>query len=137
MRALLLTSALVVAACGPAAGSAANATAVQPEASRPQCVDGGGDTTALGYFEFQVERPAVARSVPEGPSHPGRNYMLVQFIVDSAGVPEAATVKVIEPALPTTAKLQASVASWRFTPAEAYGCRVRQVVQVPVWRTSL
>ena len=97
----------------------------------------GGDTTAAGYFEYQVERPAEPQSVPTGPSRPGPDAALVQFVVDTAGVAEPATVKVVEPAQAASARLLATVAMWRFTPAQVYGCRVRQVVQVPVWRTIL
>jgi hypothetical protein len=58
-------------------------------------------------------------------------------MVDTAGIAEPSTVKVIDPAVPVSANLLAAVATWRFAPAQAYGCRVRQVVQVPVWRTIL
>ena len=138
MRAIPIVGALLIAACGTAAGGAANPNlGVQPEPARPRCVKGGGDTTAVGYFEFQVERPATAQAVPAGPSRAGPDGALVQFIVDTAGIAEPATVKVIQPTVPVSANLLARVATWRFTPAEVYGCRVRQVMQIPVWRSML
>ena len=138
MRVIALVSVLALVCCGPAwAGAGKPNLSAQPDPGRPHCVKGGGDTTAVGYFEFQVERPAEPRSVPAGPSRPGPDAALVQFVVDTAGIAEPATVKVIEPSQPASAKLRATVATWRFAAAEVYGCRVRQVVQVPVSRTIL
>ena len=138
MRAVALISVLLLVACGPTSSGSGNPSlGAQPEMARPHCVNGGGDTMAVGYFEFQVERPAEPRSVPAGPSSHSLDRALLQFIVDTAGVIEPASVKVIEPTLPTSANLLATVAAWRFTPATAYGCRVRQVVQLPVLRTIL
>jgi len=138
MRAVVLISVLFLAGCGPASsGSGTASLGAQPEPARPHCVNGGGDTTGVGYFEFQVERPAEPRSVPAGPASPSSDRALLQFIVDTAGMAELATLKVIEPSQPASARLRMTVAAWRFTPAEAYGCRVRQVIQLPVWRTIL
>lgn len=138
MRSIHIVALVLLAACGTAASSSANPRfIVQPEAGHPRCVKRGGDTTGFGYFEFQVERPAEARAVPAAPARPGPETAVVQFIVDTAGLVEPSTVKVVDPAMPVSPQLKAAVATWRFTPAEVYGCRVRQVVQIPVWRSVL
>ena len=59
--------------------------------------------------------------------------VLIEFVVDTAGVPELGTVGIVaasHPAFGTAAR--DAVASARFTPAFKAGKPVRQLVQVPV-----
>ena len=135
-RIVLLVAAAGVAACGAAQTSEAG-LGVQPAPRHARCAPGGGDTTNAGYFEFQVERAAEARSAPAGPTRRGPDAALLQFVFDTGGVPEVRTLRVLEPAVQPSEKLRAAVVTWRFRPAEAYGCRVRQVVQLPVPRSIL
>ena len=102
---------------------------VQPPARSPQCVPGGGDTvTANVYFEFQVAKIAVARDRSLMGS--GNHSVLVNFVVDTGGVPQDGTVAPVFVADSVGARrARAVVSHLRFTPAEVAGCRVRQLVQ--------
>jgi hypothetical protein len=99
------------------------------------------------FFEFQV---VGAPGHPAG--HPARWIVdtalavhptlsvgnppnLVQFVVDTSGVPVARTfhaVKVTDAALVEEARQ--SLLQWRFTPAIRDGCAVRQLIQTPIGR---
>lgn len=94
--------------------------------------------TQGAYFEFQVtttvrqvsgKPPAYPQVLRE--AHVG-GRVLVQFVVDTAGVPEIGTFKVLESshALFSDAVREA-LPSMRFEPATIGGRRVRQVVQQP------
>lgn len=97
----------------------------------------------LPYFEFQVEvraewipdssvtpRPAPARGV-QAQELPA----LVQFVVDSAGVPHPRTYKILAARDPELAEAgRAVVERWRFRPARVGGCAVAQLVQTPLAR---
>jgi hypothetical protein len=91
------------------------------------------------FFEFQVERAAawiVDSTLDVHPMPDARSPRnLVQFQVDTAGVPRPLTFKVLkvsDSALVLEARR--SLAKWRFKPAVRYGCRVVQLVQTPVGR---
>jgi hypothetical protein len=97
----------------------------------------------LPYFEFQVEvpaqwlpdssvtpRPAPARGV-EAQELPA----LVQFVVDSAGVPHPRTYKILKARDPELAEAgRTVVGTWRFRPARIGSCAVAQLVQTPLAR---
>jgi hypothetical protein len=106
-----------------------------PRALRAQ----GCEPPAYPYFEFQVTERAQfvpdstvsphpsARSVPDARAEPA----LVQFVVDSLGVPEQRTYKFVagrDPEL--AADGRRVVMQWRFRPARVGNCRVPQLVQV-------
>ena len=91
------------------------------------------------YFSFQVEQPAswIVDSTLEVHPLPDsrRPPNLVQFVIDTAGVPRPLTFKVLkvtDSALVLEARR--SLAKWRFTPAVLSGCRVAQLVQTPIGR---
>lgn len=128
-RALYLAAALLAAVGGRAPAAAAQACA--PPA-RPA-------------LEFQVERPAaflgdttrVPRPAPvqisDARAHP--KVLLVQFVVDTRGVPDPRSFKVLRsPSAAATDSARAALADWRYTPAVLYGCRVPQLVQTAVTR---
>ena len=109
-------------------------TIVQPPAAAPQCAPGGGDTVATNvYFEFQVEKSAIARDEATVKLMKGGNRVLLTFVVDTAGVPIATSVRPVYAADTVGARVaRPVVAQLRFKPAELNGCRVRQLVQEPV-----
>ena len=117
-----------------AVGCALVALAVAPSAASSQRCH----ASALPYFEFQVsQRVAYLRLKGQSPrpmrTRPPDPYVsgtLVQFVVDTAGVPDAATYKVL--ASPDSALARAGrreITRWRFRPARVAGCRVAQVYQ--------
>ena len=134
MRAIIILLSVAVLGCGAVRGAPATHLGSQPTPDRPRCISGGADTTGGGYFEFQVERAAESEAMPAALARLGAEGALIQFVVDTAGVPELATLRVIEPAMPPSEKLKTAVGTWRFIPAELAGCRVRQVVQQSVSR---
>ncbi len=91
------------------------------------------------YFEFQVERPA--RYIPDASVSPSPNgksaaQTLVQFVVDTVGVPDAKTLKILkEPAggAPVD-EIKAAVLKWRYFPAKIGACAVPELVQTPVMK---
>ena len=109
-------------------------TIVQPPAAAPQCAPGGSDTVATNvYFEFQVEKVAIARDQATVKLMKGGKRVLLTFVVDTAGVPVATSVRPVYPADTVGARLaRPVVAQLRFKAAELKGCRVRQLVQEPV-----
>lgn len=101
---------------------------------------------APAWFDFQVETPA--RFVPGSGQLPfpdarldqGRPYpsdfALVQFIVDTSGVPIAKSLKLLlRPEGLVADSVTAAVVRWRYRPAIARGCRVPQLVQTALrWK---
>jgi protein TonB len=96
------------------------------------------------YFEFQVEKPALARDANSPPRYPSmlersrvEGELLAQFVVDTTGKADMSTLEILHA---TNALFSASLASalphWRFYPAEAGGRKVRQLVQVPIRFTA-
>jgi hypothetical protein len=91
------------------------------------------------HFEYQTSPPA--RWLPDSavavhPTPEVRNPPnLVQFVVDTLGVPQRSTFKVLKVS-DSTIVLEArrSLAQWRFSPATLNGCRVKQLVQTPIGR---
>ena len=91
------------------------------------------------YFEFQVDN--AVRPVPGnvGLTYPDRlraarteGEVLAQFVVDTAGVYEAGTFKVLKSSHELfTQAVRDALPLMRFTPAEAGGEKVRQLVQQP------
>lgn len=92
----------------------------------------------MGFFEFQVQRPATF--IPDS-THPhpslrqDTSHTLIQFLVDTSGVPIASTLRVlrVKPAIPiNVAELRTLLPKWRFTPAKLDGCSVQQLVQTSI-----
>jgi len=96
-------------------------------------------------FEFQVTQPAEYRGdtvrVPRpAPArfvsireHP--EALVVQFVVDTLGVPDPRSFKVLHsPSGGAADSARVAMAMWRFSPAVRDGCRVPQLVQTDVVR---
>jgi len=110
--------------------------AVASRASAQQCV-----ARTQPSFEFQVDQPAVYRGdtavVPRpdarsrfmrSSDHP--EAMLVQFVVDTLGVPDMRSFHVLRSLSRTSAdSVRAAVPAWRFTSAVRDGCKVAQLIQ--------
>ena len=91
------------------------------------------------YFEFQVEKPAMARPGNPSPGYPTHlreggisGDVLAQFVVDENGRAEVRTLKFLRVSHNDFAKAVRDVLPrMSFFPAEIGGCKVRQVVQLP------
>lgn len=134
LSALLAASAMV--ACHSASPASGGRGALQqPDAREPACAPGGGDTTHATYLEFQVggrPRQLVAGPVPAR----SRGAFTVQFVVDTAGIPVANSVQVMDRSpkeTPASSELATSVSRLRYEPASYHGCRIWLVLQEP-WR---
>ncbi|MCC6930946.1 MAG: hypothetical protein IT359_18290 [Gemmatimonadaceae bacterium] len=93
------------------------------------------------YFEFEVAQPATFIADSTVSPRPSRRraataaaeLALVQFVVDSSGVPDPQSFKVLvanDRDLVSTGR--AVLARWRFRPARLHGCAVPQLVQTPL-----
>src|SRR5688572_4463068 len=91
------------------------------------------------YFEFQVEKPVLAKPDNPPPRYPAHlrarsvhGEVVAQFVVDTTGRAEMRTFKVLEASHEDFVKaVRDVVPRMRFTPAEIAGCKVRQIVQLP------
>jgi periplasmic protein TonB len=91
-------------------------------------------------FAAQVEKPATPRNGNPSPKYPSllessrvEGVVLVQFVVDTLGVADMSTFKVLEATNDLFAEsTRASLAKWRFAPAEAGGRKVKQIVELPL-----
>ena len=84
------------------------------------------------FFEFEVTTGATSTSVQRASA--SGTEPIVQFVVDSAGVVDTATVEIVTirgRELSQRAAI-AAVRDWRFRPAQIAGCAVTQLVQVPL-----
>jgi hypothetical protein len=98
---------------------------------------------ATPFFEFQVTVPAVylpdstlsPRPTARRAASVQEEAALVQFVVDTLGRPDIASLKVL---LARDRVLAAEARSvlprWRFRPARLGGCVVAQIVQTPLER---
>lgn len=90
------------------------------------------------FFEFQIEEPAAPLNNVQ-PVYPAElrdagttGRVVAQFVVDTAGMAEVSTFRVLESAHPQfTAAIRAALPEMRFTPARVGGKRVRQLMQQP------
>jgi protein TonB len=110
-----------------------------PVGSKVECfADCGGMPYTRSASE--VEKPATPRKGNPSPKYPSllessrvEGVVLVQFVVDTLGVADMGTFKVLDATNDLFAEsTRASLAKWRFYPAEAGGRKVRQVVQLPL-----
>ena len=91
------------------------------------------------YFEFQVEKPVRRAAISAGPRYPVElraagveGEVLVQFVVDSMGVPLMSTYRVLRSNHDMFSQaVRSALPDMRFTPAEVNGHKVRQLVQQP------
>ena len=93
-------------------------------------------------FEFQTERAAayigdstmvprpVTTRVADAHAYP---EVLVQFVVDTLGVPDPATLHTLRTSSRAAAdSVRQVLTAWRFSPALESGCKVPQIVQTEV-----
>lgn len=130
--AMLMAGLLAVALYSPEVS--AQQAAACPTDSRPR-------------FEFQLDHPATLVAGARLPAA-GRRY-IAQFIVDTLGRPDSGTFRLLDRTRPerlpngaqrlpavtdstSVATVWTVVGALRYTPAELQGCKVRQLVQVPV-----
>jgi hypothetical protein len=87
-------------------------------------------------FEFQVDQPA--RFIDDGKTSPkpmprGDASTLIQFVVDTIGVPVDKTYRVLKSvSVDFTNDVLKAASSWRFEPATKGSCKVPQLFQTPV-----
>ncbi|MES2524411.1 MAG: hypothetical protein V4617_17060 [Gemmatimonadota bacterium] len=103
-------------------------------------------TAGSPFFEFQTDKAARyvrADSLLPMPDPSRRamqpfppDFALAQFVVDTAGVPVARTLKLlVTPDGVTQAQVATALERWRYEPATVQGCRVSQLVQTPLrWK---
>jgi hypothetical protein len=112
-------------------GLFAFAGSARAQSAHPACAD------STVFFEFQVTTHArwIADSaLVVHPTPTVKNPAnLVQFVVDTAGVPAPATLRVLKRTdAAVIAEARASMSTWRYRPAILNGCPVRQLVQTPI-----
>jgi TonB family protein len=117
------TPAGVVGGNTPQAGSSRTST---PQQQRP-------------YVEFTLSKRATMAAGNTGPRYPDalraakiEGEVLTQFVVDEGGRVDTSSIKVLKSTHPAfTAAVRAALASFRYSPAEVSGRKVRQLVQEP------
>ena len=102
-------------------------------AQTPACAD------STLHFEYQMSTPARWIGDTTASVHPTAAIRspdnLIQFIVDTMGVPQPRTfraLRIADPALIGDARR--AFATWRYAPGLLNGCCVKQLVQTPVGR---
>ncbi|HWZ60899.1 MAG TPA: TonB family protein [Gemmatimonadaceae bacterium] len=96
-----------------------------------------GPNQSQAYFEFQVEKPVLARpgnphaQFPDEMRSRGKGgEVIVQYVVDTLGRVDVNSVEVIKSTDNSfTRSVKSVLAEMRFFPAETAGHRVRQMVQ--------
>jgi protein TonB len=91
------------------------------------------------YFEFQVEKPALAKEDNPRPAYPSmlesagvEGEVLVQFVIDTLGKADMSTFKVLKTSNDLfTQSIRSVLPRLRFYPAETGGRKVREMVQYP------
>jgi TonB family protein len=96
-----------------------------------------GPNQGQAYFEFQVEKPVLARpgnphaQFPDEMRARGRGgEVIVQYVVDTLGRVDANSIEVVKSTDNAfTRSVKSVLPEMRFFPAETAGHRVRQMVQ--------
>src|ERR671930_203626 len=108
-------SPLLSAACASSRGNSSTAvTRDQAPLKAPVC------GSQPQYFEFQVDEPAVlvSRDISPTPDAHAPALNLVQFVVDTAGVPDLVTFKILRMADSALVRQAYNTAgTWRYLPA--------------------
>jgi hypothetical protein len=86
------------------------------------------------FFEFEATVRAARIGTPHAPSIAADSGALVQFVVDSAGRVDTATVRLLAPRESGMGRTEvaALIGGWPFTPGRVLGCPVAQMVQMSV-----
>jgi len=89
-----------------------------------------------GFFEFQVQKPAVYVGGTSVSPHPAASgATVVQFVVDSTGAIRPSTFKVLKSeSSQMVVDVRGVLTQWRYLPAEVDGRKVSQLVQTAVVR---
>ncbi len=98
------------------------------------------------WFDFQVDRPVRLvgsdTTLPRPDASlresalPAGEFALAQFVVDTAGVPEGRSLKLLKhPQGLSVEAVSSALQRWRFEPAIARSCKVPQLVMIPLrWK---
>ena len=83
------------------------------------------------FFEFEVTQRAAIVRLDATPAYRDTSAAVLQFVVDPAGVPDTASVRVLAARQTGLQHADAveKVRSWSFQPAAVRGCPVAQLVQ--------
>lgn len=123
-------------ACSPRV--ATDLTGPKPTAARSTSKSTSPGAT---YFEFQVEKPVTVAAGSVAPVYPAEakaahvsGKVLVQFVVNEQGIPEANTLKILDsehtdPVFATA--VRQALPNMRFEAAQVGGKAVKQLVQQP------
>ena len=117
---------------GIVARALANAAATSQPSTQPR--------TAFNEFEVEQAATPTVASQALGITAFAHRELLVQFVVDTTGVVDLPTTKVLAITMPARARPHASDSTravdalrrWRFRPAQIGGCAVPQIEQMPV-----
>ena len=102
-------------------------------------VAGGTGATDQPYFEFQVEKIAIAAPGNPQPRYPDilksaevEGEVIVQFVIDTTGRADMKTFKVLKEDHPLfTSSIRQVLPSLKFYPAEIGGRKVKMLAQQP------
>jgi protein TonB len=91
------------------------------------------------FFDFQVEKPALAREGNPSPRYPSmlqssgvEGEVLVQFVIDTTGRADMKSFKVLKSSNDLfTQSVRSVLPEYRFYPAETGGRKVKMYVQMP------
>lgn len=129
---LILSIAGAVAGCASSAATSSSRCAL--DAADSVYAKGGPvyRGCAVEHRAVAIDRSAHADFIPASPSHGGQACYSaeIEFVVDTAGMPEMETAKVVHSNNPdfATAAL-AVIGRWRYRPATIQGVPVRQIVR--------
>ncbi len=138
---LLLVGACALIAVGLGMKWEANHSPLLPRRSSAatDAAPGGTSQDSVVLHEYRVTKPALPLPGNRPPLYPSilrsariGGSVLVQFVVDTSGRAEMATFKEIRSSdARFTDAVRDVIPYYRFTPAEAGGRKVRQIVQLP------
>lgn len=132
---------VIIAACSEGAGS--DLIGPQPTGGRLFSKQPASAPKLQGndvvYFEYQVEKPVMAATGSAFPTYPSslrsagiEGEAIVSFVVDTTGLADASSLKIIKTTDPLFAEsVAAALPDLRFTPALVGGRKVRQLVMQP------
>jgi len=131
---LLVLPCLLVAALAVSAGCHGNTSSVPlPSADSAAIMAKAHSATAPST---QIEKPAVYVGAPGVSPHPASTgETVVQFVVDSTGIVQPSTFKVVRVRDVTLVEdAKRVLRRWHYTPAEIGGRKVSQLVQTAIER---
>jgi len=136
MRASLMRTPVLALVVGAACSGGVAKTAAEPRSCEPKELDAAWTAPAPVYRSCEVATPARQLGTPPRPDWtPPRppqacNTALVEFVVDTLGVPEPMGARIVRATDSGLASaLLASVPGRRYTPARTRDHAVRQVVR--------